>query len=212
MIDYTTVEKSWKNRNPIQMDSALAQLVASENVSTIKVAIDTLEIYFTNVLRNPTSDRFRSINTNNKAFQQRILGVPGAIDILMEAGFRQQGDQMTMARVDIPLLVSIIDKLKLSRSAITGVLVPAPAVNTDAKPPKPAATATQPTAAATTTTSTPAAPRTARNPQLRCPAYLTSRRKRCRQRGGRRRGRHACWCLFRNILNILATGKRKVFR
>jgi len=62
-------------------------------------AQDTLEIMdklIRNVVRNPSEEKFRSIKLTNPKIAASITDVPGAIDILKEMGWVQQGECMLL--------------------------------------------------------------------------------------------------------------------
>lgn len=56
----------------------------------VRIGIETLARYLTNILDNPTEEKYRKIRFNNKVFQERIVGLEGAFDFLTAAGFRRK--------------------------------------------------------------------------------------------------------------------------
>ncbi|KAE9332313.1 hypothetical protein PF008_g15010 [Phytophthora fragariae] len=50
-------------------------------------AAETLVKMLTNVVKNPQEEKFRKIRLSNAAIQAKLVAVPGAVDILAEAGF-----------------------------------------------------------------------------------------------------------------------------
>ncbi|POM66527.1 Hypothetical protein PHPALM_17602 [Phytophthora palmivora] len=50
-------------------------------------AAETLIKMLTNIVKNPQEEKFRKIRLSNAAIQSKLVTVPGAVDILAEAGF-----------------------------------------------------------------------------------------------------------------------------
>eukprot|EP01017_Pseudomicrothorax_dubius_P034863 TRINITY_DN4825_c0_g1_i1.p1 TRINITY_DN4825_c0_g1~~TRINITY_DN4825_c0_g1_i1.p1 ORF type:complete len:352 (-),score=117.89 TRINITY_DN4825_c0_g1_i1:62-1117(-) len=65
----------------------------------LKTCFQTLKIYLENVLKNPGEDKFRKINMANKAFQERIQPMIGAVNILNSCGFVE--DQGTLVMLSL---------------------------------------------------------------------------------------------------------------
>ncbi|GFQ98824.1 UBX domain-containing protein 6 [Trichonephila clavata] len=63
---------------------------ANENKEKVQRGIETLSRYLTNILDNPDEEKYRKIRLNNKVFQERIVGLEGALDFLDAAGFNKQ--------------------------------------------------------------------------------------------------------------------------
>lgn len=62
----------------------------NENKEKVHIGIETLAKYLTNILDNPDEEKYRKIRLNNKVFQERIVGLEGALDFLVAAGFDKQ--------------------------------------------------------------------------------------------------------------------------
>ncbi|XP_055936378.1 UBX domain-containing protein 6-like [Argiope bruennichi] len=62
----------------------------NENKDKIRIGIETLVRYLTNILDNPEEEKYHKIRLNNKVFQERIIGLEGAFEFLEAAGFTKQ--------------------------------------------------------------------------------------------------------------------------
>ncbi|GFU35333.1 UBX domain-containing protein 6 [Nephila pilipes] len=62
----------------------------NENKEKVSIGIETLARYLSNILDNPNEEKYRKIRLNNKVFQERIVGLEGALDFLNAAGFNKQ--------------------------------------------------------------------------------------------------------------------------
>ena len=85
-------------------------------------AVLTLCKYLVNILDNPSTEKYRRINTHNKAFQDKVSRVQGAIDFLLCVRFHfidgslvleQQEDEETHLRRALALLVGMMDSLEI---------------------------------------------------------------------------------------------------
>jgi hypothetical protein len=57
-----------------------------------KTCFKTISVYLTNILKNPTEEKYRKINLTNDAFQKRVGKINGALSILKGAGFEDAPD------------------------------------------------------------------------------------------------------------------------
>jgi UBX domain-containing protein 6 len=62
----------------------------NKNKSKVQKGVETLSRYLTNIIDEPTEEKYRKIRLKNKAFQERIADLEGAFDFLIAAGFIQQ--------------------------------------------------------------------------------------------------------------------------
>ncbi|KAH7482483.1 hypothetical protein PRIC1_006874 [Phytophthora ramorum] len=67
-------------------NGAVYVLLRQEPARAIAAA-ETLIKMLTNVVKNPREEKFRKIRLSNAAIQSKLVAVPGAVDILAEAGF-----------------------------------------------------------------------------------------------------------------------------
>ncbi|OWZ09142.1 PUB domain protein [Phytophthora megakarya] len=58
-----------------------------QDAALAMTAAETLIKMLTNVVKNPQDEKFRKIRLSNGAVQTKLVVVPGAVDILAEAGF-----------------------------------------------------------------------------------------------------------------------------
>jgi UBX domain-containing protein 6 len=61
----------------------------------VTTCVDTLSKYLDNIVSNPDEPKFQRIRCSNKAFQERVAPVIGAVQFLKAVGFNKQ-----MMRVD----------------------------------------------------------------------------------------------------------------
>ncbi|RLN68272.1 hypothetical protein BBJ29_000851 [Phytophthora kernoviae] len=67
-------------------------------------AAETLIKMLGNVVKNPQEEKFRKIRLSNAAIQSKLVAVPGAVDILTEAGFSKlelDGEVYLMLAADV---------------------------------------------------------------------------------------------------------------
>jgi len=69
-----------------------------------RTALSTLRVYLNNLLTSPSEEKFRRIRKDNRAFQDRVAKVSGALNFLKAAGFEEEGDFMAMGVQDSALL------------------------------------------------------------------------------------------------------------
>ena len=63
------------------------------NPGVAKTCFKTLHVYLSNILKNPSEEKFRKINLANEAFQKRVGKVAGGLTVLKGAGFEEMGDE-----------------------------------------------------------------------------------------------------------------------
>ncbi|RLN67415.1 hypothetical protein BBJ28_00013097 [Nothophytophthora sp. Chile5] len=66
-------------------------------------AAETLAKILSNVVQNPQEEKFRKIRLSNAAIQSKLVAVPGAVDLLEEAGFlrlEMEGEPYLMLTAD----------------------------------------------------------------------------------------------------------------
>ena len=61
-----------------------------------KTAFKTINIYLTNVLKDPNEEKFKKINMTGDAFQKRVGKITGAVSILKGAGFVEDDGFLTL--------------------------------------------------------------------------------------------------------------------
>nr|XP_002122689.1 peptide-N(4)-(N-acetyl-beta-glucosaminyl)asparagine amidase [Ciona intestinalis]XP_026690236.1 peptide-N(4)-(N-acetyl-beta-glucosaminyl)asparagine amidase [Ciona intestinalis] len=78
------------------MDSEGVQALIRNKEDDFKIVLNTLYKIARNILQNPLEEKFRSIKIVSKAFQEKILPFDGAIQCLLEMGFKEDGDRFTL--------------------------------------------------------------------------------------------------------------------
>ncbi|XP_078484973.1 peptide-N(4)-(N-acetyl-beta-glucosaminyl)asparagine amidase [Ciona intestinalis] len=78
------------------MDSEGVQALIRNKEEDFKIVLNTLFKIARNILQNPLEEKFRSIKIVSKAFQEKILPFDGAIQCLLEMGFKEDGDRFTL--------------------------------------------------------------------------------------------------------------------
>ena len=69
-----------------------------------RTAAATLRVYLTNLLANPSEEKFRRIRKDNRAFQDRVAKVTGGVNFLKAAGFTEESEFWAMGAQDDALL------------------------------------------------------------------------------------------------------------
>lgn len=88
-----------------EFDVALSTLLDQDDASARRTAMDTALQILTNVLREPFTDRYRRVRTASGAFQARLAGCRGGVELLTAAGFAFVADEREetfLAIVDPP--------------------------------------------------------------------------------------------------------------
>ncbi|KAJ9457796.1 hypothetical protein DIPPA_34774 [Diplonema papillatum] len=92
-------------------DARLQAAVAA--VKARAEAVKVLGAYVGNLVASPLNAKFRSIKTTNNAFTKNVLGVPGAVDVLLLLGFRPTLDQefLKITAIHLPTAAKLLDLL-----------------------------------------------------------------------------------------------------
>ena len=81
-------------------------------------ALSLILLYVENIVKNPSEPKFRRIKASNKAFNERITSVPGAVDVLVSCGFTtvSEGDEKfySVSEDDAKLLSGATESLKMA--------------------------------------------------------------------------------------------------
>ena len=79
-----------------------------------KTCLKTCCTFISNVLKDPSNEKFRKVNLENEAVQKRVAKINGGLKILRAAGYEDapDGSHLFMPNVDEALLKQIVDKLK----------------------------------------------------------------------------------------------------
>lgn len=72
------------------LTSCLIIHTCNQNKAQISLGVETLSKYLTNIIENPTEEKYQKIRLSNKVFQERIAGLEGAMEFLKACGFEQQ--------------------------------------------------------------------------------------------------------------------------
>lgn len=62
----------------------------NKNKEKVQVCVETLCKYLENIISNPDEDKFHRIRMSNRVFQDKVVGIDGALEFLEAAGFNQQ--------------------------------------------------------------------------------------------------------------------------
>jgi len=76
-----------------------------------QTAIQTLRTLTNNVVAHPEEEKYRTIKTSNKALQERIVKVTGALMFLKAVGFAPAGEEYTIQNPDMAILQMGLGKL-----------------------------------------------------------------------------------------------------
>ena len=81
------------------------------NPKVAETCFKTIKIYLTNVIKDPTNEKFLMINKENKAFKSRVGEIAGGIPILKAAGYQENEDMLVLAQVDINTIKLVYEEL-----------------------------------------------------------------------------------------------------
>lgn len=62
----------------------------NKNKEKIQACIETLCRYLENIISNPDEEKYHRIRMSNRVFQEKVVGMDGALEFLEAAGFSQQ--------------------------------------------------------------------------------------------------------------------------
>lgn len=92
-----------------EFDSALSVLL-DQPAERRQTALATAQQILTNALTQPFNEKFRRVKTSNNAFQSRLAGCPGGVELLTAAGFvfvEDEQEETYLAIVDPPPVVPL---------------------------------------------------------------------------------------------------------
>jgi hypothetical protein len=72
-----------------------------------------------NILKNPTEEKFRSINVENAAFQRLIGSKPGGMNMMLALGFTEADGKLTMPVVEAEWLEKAQTELQTAAKRMT---------------------------------------------------------------------------------------------
>ena len=75
----------------MQLRAALSLLTRSSSVEVCQSSLQALSLYLHNLHANMSSTRYRKVLTTNAVYQSRVQPVPGAVEVLLAAGFVLRG-------------------------------------------------------------------------------------------------------------------------
>lgn len=113
----------------------------NKNNSKVQKGVETLARYLTNVIDQPTEEKYRKIRIKNKAFQERIVDLEGAFDFLIAAGFSQEMLKLDEEEEEYFILKDEdldIEKLQMLKEAILSAEPILPTLDRNLKVLKPA--------------------------------------------------------------------------
>lgn len=67
-------------------------------------AVDTLITSLTKVLEFPQDERYRKVNINNRAFQQRVASAPGGMELMHAVGYEPMHGHLVLQSRDLALV------------------------------------------------------------------------------------------------------------
>lgn len=85
--------------NPRKRMDACALLLTTKKDGTGARALKTLRVYLKNALTKP-DPKFRRVNMENKAFQQRVAAIRGGKKFMLAAGFEENTDENALVLPD----------------------------------------------------------------------------------------------------------------
>jgi hypothetical protein len=100
-----------------EVDCAISVLLDQPGDARRTAMATALQI-LANVLQSPFNEKFRRVKTSNAAFQGKLAGCPGAVELLTSAGFGFVSDEQEetyLALVEPPPLVPIRARIVFHR-------------------------------------------------------------------------------------------------
>ena len=79
---------------------------------TCKNCLSTLKIFISNILKNPSEEKFKKIKLTNPNVQERVGKIRTALKLLEELGFENQGDFMVLKQLDNDLFNKTLKMLE----------------------------------------------------------------------------------------------------
>jgi len=74
----------------------LQQALKGLPLENAQECLDILDKLIRNIVRNPNEEKFRTIKLQNPKIAAAITNVPGAVDALMQMGFRAEGENLVL--------------------------------------------------------------------------------------------------------------------
>lgn len=78
---------------------------------TLKTCIRTLKLYVENIIKDPSNEKFRNINSDNPNFCQRVKDVIGGVQLLNLIGFKEENGVFKLDKPDATLLEELRELL-----------------------------------------------------------------------------------------------------
>lgn len=85
--------------NVLEVDDALSLLLSNgtnneELAEKLKTALTTIIKMLSSLAKNRIDPKYRSVRVNNKAFQSKVVSLPGGIELMLAAGFILQDEEI----------------------------------------------------------------------------------------------------------------------
>lgn len=81
-----------------------------------KTFFETAQIYIGNIIKNNGEEKFRKINKENKAFQNRICSAFGGLEFLTVLGYVEEDNFLILKNYNIDELKKVNDILERYKS------------------------------------------------------------------------------------------------
>lgn len=86
------------------------------------ISIETINILLqigSNIVKNPSEEKYRKLRTSNKKIKDKILLVPGGIQCLIEMGFKKIGEELIFpSNGDLVTLKRVLTNLENARKSV----------------------------------------------------------------------------------------------
>mmetsp|Transcript_118182 Transcript_118182/g.164634 ORF Transcript_118182/g.164634 Transcript_118182/m.164634 type:complete len:153 (-) Transcript_118182:71-529(-) len=112
-------EEEAKKKSPIQIvESGIKKVetlyTEQRQPGVAKTCFKTCATFAGNVLKDPSNEKFRKVNLENNAVQNRVAKINGGLQILTGMGFVQKsdGNYLFMDDVDLDLVTKSVEMLK----------------------------------------------------------------------------------------------------
>jgi hypothetical protein len=76
------------------MEEALRTMGKHADQDAAKAALKIIHVYLMNHVAHPLDEKFLRVPKTNKAFQEKVASVPGALDLMKAVGFSEKDGAM----------------------------------------------------------------------------------------------------------------------
>ena len=82
------------------------------NGDTAKNCLNTIKVIISNIIKNPNEEKFKKVKISNPNFQERVGKLVVGMKCLSHLGFKEDGENLVLAKFDNDLLNKSITLLE----------------------------------------------------------------------------------------------------